>query len=158
MTDRSAASLLPLAGCCGKGRGAEFRDARIAGGEQPQGKSAFARMPKKAVVRLWHRAHDFDRRTRQPGSGKHGGAVGLQRAAGPARADLGFLNFATGRLDPSYAGIARKTNVCAPLPTPSSGSEASVSSIGYAGVPGACAMGRFVLEQETNAYAVLPDS
>jgi hypothetical protein len=25
---------------------------------------------------------------------------------------LGLLNFATGRLDPSYAAIARKANVC----------------------------------------------
>jgi hypothetical protein len=34
----------------------------------------FVAMPKKAAVRLWHRARDFDRNTHQPG--RHGGAVG----------------------------------------------------------------------------------
>ena len=34
----------------------------------------FAPMPKKAAVRLWHRAHDFDRGTHQ--RRRHGGAVG----------------------------------------------------------------------------------
>jgi hypothetical protein len=51
-------------------------------------------MPKKAAVRLWHRA---------------------RRASLIATAvlhALGLLNFATGRLDPSYAAIARKANVC----------------------------------------------
>jgi hypothetical protein len=34
----------------------------------------FAPMPKKAAVRLWHRARDFDRGTHEPG--RHGGSVG----------------------------------------------------------------------------------
>ena len=34
----------------------------------------FVPMAKKAAVRLWHRARDFDRGTHQPG--RHGGAVG----------------------------------------------------------------------------------
>ena len=34
----------------------------------------FQSMPKKAAVKLWHRARDFDRGTHQPG--RHGGAVG----------------------------------------------------------------------------------
>jgi hypothetical protein len=34
----------------------------------------FAPLAKKAAVRLWHRARDFDRGTHQPGH--HGGAVG----------------------------------------------------------------------------------
>jgi hypothetical protein len=56
-------------------------------------------MPKKATVRLWHRARTSIAR----------------RASLVATAvlhALGLLNFATGRLDPSYAAIARKANVC----------------------------------------------
>ncbi|HME28061.1 MAG TPA: hypothetical protein VKI44_43195 [Acetobacteraceae bacterium] len=34
----------------------------------------FVAMPRRAAVRLWHRARDFDRGTHQ--AGKHGGAVG----------------------------------------------------------------------------------
>ena len=46
----------------------------------------FAPMPKKAAVRLWHRARDFDRGTHQ--QGKHGGSVGPTALAGTARVDL----------------------------------------------------------------------
>ena len=59
----------------------------------------FQPMPKKAAVRLWHRARTSIAR----------------RASLVATAvlhALGLLNFATGRLDPSYAAIARKANVC----------------------------------------------
>jgi hypothetical protein len=68
-----------------------------------------------------------------------------------------FLNNASGRLDPSYAAIARKANVC----------ERAVATalkrlreLGILNWVRRCAQswqdGRFVLEQETNAYAVLP--
>ena len=40
----------------------------------------FQPMPKKAAVRLWHRARDFDRVTRQPG--RHGGAKITLRGGG----------------------------------------------------------------------------
>jgi len=67
------------------------------------------------------------------------------------------LNYTSGRLDPSYAAIARKANVC----------ERTVANalkrlreLGILNWVRRCAEGwrdgRFVLEQETNAYAVLP--
>jgi hypothetical protein len=70
-----------------------------------------------------------------------------------------FLNYTSGRLDPSYAAIARKANVC----------ERTVANalrrlreLGILNWVRRCAEsrrdGRFVLEQETNAYAVLPAS
>ena len=46
----------------------------------------FAPMPKKAAVRLWHRARDFDRGTHQPG--QHGGSVGPTALAVLHCADL----------------------------------------------------------------------
>ena len=70
-----------------------------------------------------------------------------------------FLNYRSGRLDPSHAAIARAANVC----------ERTVRNalnrlrdFGILNWVRRCAEsmrdGRFVLEQETNAYAVLPDS
>jgi hypothetical protein len=71
----------------------------------------FVAMPKKAAVRLWHRARDFDRGTHEPG--RHGGAVGHTALAVLHALIFDFLNHRTGRLDPSYAAIAAKAGVCA---------------------------------------------
>ena len=70
----------------------------------------FAPMPKKAAVRLWHRARDFDRGTHQPG--RHGGAVGHTALQVLHALIFDFLNHRTGRLDPWYEAIARKAGVC----------------------------------------------
>ena len=70
----------------------------------------FAAMPKKAAVRLWHRARDFDRSTHQPGH--HGGAAGHTGLAVLGTLIFDFLNHRTGRLDPSNAAIAAKAGVC----------------------------------------------
>jgi hypothetical protein len=115
----------------------------------------FQPMPKKAATRLWHRAREFDRQTHQPG--RHGGAVGHTGLQVLHTLIFDFLNYASGRLDPSYAAIARKANVC----------ERAVATalkrlqeLGILNWVRRCAQrwrdGRFVLEQETNAYAVLP--
>ena len=117
----------------------------------------FQALPKKAATRLWHRARDFDRKTRR--KDHHGGAVGHAALQVLHALIFDFLNYASGRLDPSYAAIARKANVC----------ERTVASalkrlreLGILNWVRRCAEswrdGRFVLEQETNAYAVLPSS
>ena len=70
-----------------------------------------------------------------------------------------FLNHRTGRLDPSYAAIARKAGVCVRTVATA---LARLRELGILNWVRRCAEswrdGRFVLEQETNAYAVLPDS
>lgn len=115
----------------------------------------FQPMPKKAAVRLWHRARDFDRQSHM--EGRHGGAVGHAALQVLHALIFDFLNYASGRLDPSYAAIARKANVC----------ERTVANalkrlreLGILNWVRRCAEswrdGRFVLEQETNAYTVLP--
>jgi len=88
----------------------------------------------------------FDRTTRQPG--RHGGA---------ARA--GLLNFATGRLDPSYAAIARKANLS------ESAAAAALKRLYDLGIltwVRRCAEGwtdgRYWRAQLTNAYAILPST
>ena len=54
-------------------------------------------MAKKAAVRLWHRARDFDRGTHQPG--RHGGRVGHAALQVLHSLIFDFLNHRTGRLD-----------------------------------------------------------
>ena len=115
----------------------------------------FQPMPKKAAVRLWHRARDFDRGTHQPG--RHGGALGHIGLAVLHALIFDFLNHRTGRLDPSYAAIARKAGVC--VRTVAAALK-RLRELGILAWVRRCAEtwrdGRFVLEQETNAYAVLP--
>jgi hypothetical protein len=117
----------------------------------------FQPMPKKLATKLWHRARDFDRKTHI--KGQHGGKVGHAALQVLHTLIFDFLNYSTGRLDPSYAAIARKANVC----------ERTVATalqrlkqLGILNWMRRCRDGwrdgRFVLEQETNAYAVLPDT
>jgi hypothetical protein len=117
----------------------------------------FAPMAKKAAVRLWHRARDFDRSTHE--RGHHGGAVGHTALQVLHALIFDFLNHATGRLDPSYAAIAAKAGVCVRTVATA---LARLRELGILHWVRRCAErwtdGRFVLEQETNAYAVLPES
>jgi hypothetical protein len=116
----------------------------------------FQPMPKKAATKLWHRARDFDRQTRR--DGKHGGAVGHAALQVLHAMLFDFLNYSSGRLDPSYAAIARKANVCQRTVA---NAVKRLRELGMLNWLRRCAEsrredGRFVLEQETNAYAVLP--
>jgi hypothetical protein len=117
----------------------------------------FQPMPKKAATRLWHRARDFDRQTRK--KDHHGGAVGHSALQVLHALIFDFLNFRSGRLDPSYATIARKANVCERTVATA---IQRLKSLGILNWVRRCADawrdGKFVLEQETNAYAVLPSS
>src|SRR6201995_5285214 len=70
----------------------------------------FTPLPKKVAMRLWRYAREFDRQTKE--KGRHGGAVGHTGLQVLHSLIFDFLNFATGRLDPSYAAIARKANLC----------------------------------------------
>jgi len=116
----------------------------------------FQPMPKKAAVRLWHRARDFDRQTHK--AGRHGGAIGHAALQVLHALIFDFLNYASGRLDPSYAAIARKANLCERAVATA---LAKLRAFGVLNWVRRCAEsrredGRFMLQQETNAYAVLP--
>ena len=117
----------------------------------------FAPLAKKAAVRLWHRARDLDRGTHEPG--RHGGAVGPTGLAVLHALIFDFLNHRTGRLDPSYAAIAAKAGVC--VRTVATALK-RLRELGILNWVRRCAErwadGRFVLEQETNAYGLLPES
>ena len=117
----------------------------------------FQPLPKKAATKLWHRARDFDRQTRR--KDHHGGAVGHTALQVLHALIFDFLNYTNGRLDPSYAAIARAANVCERTVA---NALKRLKELGILNWVRRCAEswkeGRFVLEQETNAYAVLPAS
>jgi hypothetical protein len=116
----------------------------------------FQPMPKKAATRLWHRARDFDRQTRQ--KDKHGGALGHTALQVLHALLFDFLNYTSGRLDPSHAAIARKANVCQRTVATALGKLRAAGVLNWVRrcVEGRQEDGRFMLQQETNAYAVLP--
>jgi hypothetical protein len=118
----------------------------------------FQPMPKKAATRLWHRARDFDRQTRR--EGRHGGAVGHSALQVLHALIFDFLNYSSGRLDPSYAAIARKANVCQRTVAKALKRLRELGILNWVRrcVESRREDGRFVLEQETNAYAVLPET
>ena len=109
-------------------------------------------------MQLYHRARDYERRTREPG--KQDGAIGRNGLAVLHALIFGFLDYRTGRLDPGYAALAREA--CISVRSVARG----LQSLKLAGVVNwlrRCTESRprtaaSRLEQETNAYAILPSS
>src|SRR3954453_13717456 len=117
----------------------------------------FTPLPKKAAMRLWRYAQELDRQTKQKGC--HGGAIGHTGLKGLHTLISDFLNFASGRLDPSYAAIARKANLC------ESAVASALKRLHAAGILAwvrrcreGWTDGRYWREQLTNAYALLPST
>jgi hypothetical protein len=69
----------------------------------------FHPLPKKQAVRIWHDARRFERQTRQ--AGRQDGALGRNGLAVLHALIFDFLNYASGRLDPGEAAIARMANI-----------------------------------------------
>lgn len=118
----------------------------------------FSPVPKKAVVALWHLARDFERQTRA--ANRQDGAIGRNGLAVLQALIFDFLNFRTGRLDPSYAGIARAA--CLSVRSVARG-LAKLRAAGVLHWLRRChedhdELGRFRLRQASNAYTVLPAS
>jgi hypothetical protein len=117
----------------------------------------FQPMPKRVAVKLYHRARDFERRTRQPG--KQDGALGRNGLAVLHALIFDFLNFRTGQLDPGYEAIARKA--CISVRSAARGLQ-DLKLHGVLNWVRRCTAifkdGRCILDQDTNAYAVLPSS
>jgi hypothetical protein len=118
----------------------------------------FEPMTRKHARQLYDAARRFEHQTRQPGH--QDGAIGRNGLAVLYSLLFDFLNYRTGRLDPSQAKIADKANI----------SERSVArgldKLKAAGVLNwlrRCeevvgALGGFLMRQISNAYAVLPCS
>jgi hypothetical protein len=112
----------------------------------------------KKNARAWYqKARNWDRRSKAKGT--HGGGIGLPAMAVLHAFHFDFLNYVTGRLDPSYEGIARMTGLAR---STVAAAIARLKRFGIINWVRRCAQayenGVFMLRQETNAYAVLPPS
>jgi len=118
----------------------------------------FQALPKKQAARLWHKARAFDRATHQ--RGRHGGIIGRTALLVLHTLLFEFLNYHTGQLDPSYDGIARRSGVCRRAVATALRRLKALGILNWVrrSVEDRDACGRFVLRQETNAYAILPSS
>ncbi len=117
-----------------------------------------APMAKRQAVRLYHEARRFERQSRS--YGRQDGALGRNGLAVLHALLFDFLNFRSGRLDPSIAAIAKAAAISV------SSAKRGLVRLKAAGVVSwlrRCAEviaddGRFQLRQETNAYSVRPAS
>lgn len=118
----------------------------------------FAPIPKKVAIRLYHKALDWNRRGKL--AGRHGGLIGSHVLLVLHSLIFGFLNYKTGRLDPSYNALQRATRLCRQSIAKA---LARLKELGIINWVRRCAEehdenGRFMLRQETNAYSILPSS
>jgi len=125
----------------------------------------FAPMPKREAVRIYHHARHFARQTRRPIANAGGfvrvreGTIKRSTLAVLHALLFDFLNYKTGRLDPSYQAIAEKAgvSVCTVWRA-----LVALRDCGVLSWVRRCRESyedrRYILEQETNAYGVAPAS
>ena len=117
----------------------------------------FAPLPRKKAAKLYHEARRFERMTRE--KGKQDGALGRNGLKVLETLIFDFLNFVSGRLDPSIESIAAKAGIGK---RSASRGLAALKEHGLLNWVRRCAKdwegGRFVLRQLSNAYAILPVS
>src|SRR3954447_6127574 len=65
---------------------------------------------RKQATAIWQKARRLDMRTSR--KGRHGGMIGRSALALLSVLIFDFLDYASGRLDPSQAAIARKARMC----------------------------------------------
>jgi hypothetical protein len=121
-------------------------------------KVKFMEMPKKQAAKLYHKARKFERQTRQPG--RQDGALGRNGLLVLHALIFDFLDYATGQLDPAIETIAKAA--CISLRSAKRG----LANLKHCGVlhwirraaETRDEKGRFCLEQDTNAYGIIPPS
>lgn len=118
----------------------------------------FVPLPKKAAMRIYHKAAKWNGSGKL--AGKHGGIIGSHVLLVLHTLIFNFLNYGTGRLDPSYAALQKKTRLCRQTVAKA---LARLKDLGIINWIRRCRedrdeAGRFMLRQETNAYAILPPS
>jgi hypothetical protein len=111
-------------------------------------------MSRAERARRYANAERFDRATKQPG--RHGGAIGHTALKVYHTLLFGFFNLKTGQLDPSYAAIAQRANLCRKAVWVALNRLRALNLINWTR---RCsddydAAGRFKLRQDTNAYQV----
>jgi hypothetical protein len=120
-------------------------------------RSNFSRSPRKQAYEIWNRAHEWERDSRQPGA--RGGIIGFVGMRVLDALLWHFLDRKTGRLDPSYEAIAR---IAAVGRSAVADALQRLKKLGLIHWVRRCSErfigGRFTLEQDTNAYGILPPS
>ena len=117
----------------------------------------FPRTTRRQAYRLFNLACALDRTSHQ--KGKHGGRLGRETLAVFRVLIFDFLNYGTGRLDPSYAAIGRKAGWLSPRAVGTALKR--LREMGLLHRIRRCRQelderGAFRLRQETNAYVLLP--
>jgi hypothetical protein len=79
-------------------------------------KVQFLPLPKKKATKLFHKAREFERQTRQ--KGKQDGALGRNGILVLHALIFDFLDYVTGELDPAIETIARKACMARSNETP----------------------------------------
>jgi hypothetical protein len=118
----------------------------------------FMPLKQKKAVKIFHKARAFERQTRP--KGKQDGALGRNGLLVLHALIFDFLNYATGRLDPAIATIAKKAAISI------SSAKRGLANLKHSGVlhwlrraaETHDGKGRFCLEQDTNAYGIVPPS
>jgi hypothetical protein len=116
----------------------------------------FVPLPKKAAMRIYHKVAGWNASGKL--AGRHGGLIGSHVMLVLHTLIFDFLNYGTGRLDPSYQAIQKKTRLCRQTVAKA---LTRLKQLGIINWIRRCREdrdedGRFVLRQETNAYAILP--
>src|SRR3954471_19764825 len=70
----------------------------------------FQPIPRKRAVAIWRKARRLDMKTGR--KSRHGGIIGRSALTVLSVLIFDFLDYASGRLDPSHAAIARKARMC----------------------------------------------
>jgi DNA-binding MarR family transcriptional regulator len=117
----------------------------------------FTRMTKKQAARLYHQARAWNR---EKVAGRYGCMLGSSALRVLESLVFDFLNYASGCLDPSYDALARKLGLARSTVATA---LARLEELGIVNWLRRCtedmdSSGRFILRQDTNAYAVLPPS
>jgi len=117
----------------------------------------FTPLPKKKAIKLYHRARAWNRSKH---AGRYGGSIGSAALRVLESLIFDFLNFATGRLDPSYTALECKTGFCRQTVCDA---LKRLKDLGIVNWLRRCVEdrdedGRYMLRQRTNAYAILPAS
>jgi hypothetical protein len=119
-------------------------------------KVKFMPLSKKKAAKIWHKARSFERQTRQ--KGKQDGALGRNGLLVLHSLIFDHLDYATGQLDPAIKSIAYMARVSI------SSAKRGLANLKRAGVlhwvrraaETHDEQGRFCLEQDTNAYGIIP--
>ena len=117
----------------------------------------FVPLAKNQAAKLYHKARKWNRRK---AAHRYGGYLGSAALRVLECLIFDFLDFASGRLDPSYEGIAKKTGLGRSTVAKALARLKELRIISWLRrcIEAKDEGGRFALRQLTNAYAVLPSS